>query len=847
MRNPRKAFLAAGAACAALMLATTASAQVRSFNVPSDDAVRAIPEFARQADVQIIAPAAQLRGVRTPALHGSLDARQALRTLLAGTGLEVAKDTGQVITLRRAGGPPAASAAPVRDAEAQGDADVEASQVAELVVTAQRREESLMDVPISLTALGAGAIEKRGLVSGDDFLRTVPALGYVNQGPGQNTIVIRGVYGDAFATGPTVGVYLGEIPLTGLALGGSADIKLVDVDRVEVLRGPQGTLYGANSLSGTIRYIPTPPKIGRFESRLEVGVSSTESFGGTNTELQGTVNIPIHETLAVRATAYRFENTGFIKNVADDNTFLQTSAAYFGAQNQVGNQDHVGGALAQGVRVAALWTPLDNLRITATYMRQDDSADDRPFAQRNLGRYQRATYRYGPIVGDGDAVETSLDVKNLQVEYDTPWGTLMSSTSEIRQDYRRLWQIGNFFPVGGLHAPIPQDSVTDAYLFSEEVRFTSELDGPLQFVGGLYYEKSKQPTLQQAFYTGEASRNPFAPGVGEIYRSVIDRRIEQLSAYGEVSYQILPQLKLTGGARRFEYDADYLSVFPFSANTRIIPLSSFQGKTKESGSIFKASAEFTPRKDMLFYAKYSEGFRLGRPKNIAQIQNFCDENGDGLIDGSQLSASDPLIASDTLESLEAGAKVTLFGGRAALSLSGYENRWNDIPVTFRPPTCSAVQATFNVGRVKARGFELEGTLRPAPPLVIDFGIGYIDSQVAETSPFGRKGAAMNYTPMQNGHIGVEYRFEAGSYPANVRADYAYYGPYYTGLGKTGTRFDGYGLLDLSAGITVDRVDVRVFVKNAADKYAITSESGWPPNGIYLVAPRTWGVRLGASF
>ncbi len=863
-------LVAANSASAADSPSANAPQARYALNVPAQDLESALQAVALAMNGKMLYERDVVKGKVSANLQGDFTAEEAVQQLLSGTDLTYEFTSSSVVLIRQKGRPSAARSSSLHEISSQsgnplrlarmGDEKNAANSteatndsaakpaIQEILVTAQKREERLQDVPMSITALSSSAIASRGLVGLDDYLRSVPAVSYVDQGPGQNTIVIRGAYGDPFSTGPTVGLYLGDIPLTGLALGSTADIKLVDIDRVEVLRGPQGTLYGANSLSGTIRHIPAAPKLNKFETRLDVGYSSTAKEGGSNGDVQGMINIPLlDDRLALRAVAYHFENSGFIKNIAGDDPSLLASAAFFGASGQAGNQDHVGGSTADGVRASFLWAPLDNLHVALTYMRQDDSADDRPFSQRGLGEYERSVYRFGPIVGDGDALKIALEIENLTVDYQMPWGTFLSSTSVIDQDYRRLWQIGSFFRVSGFTPPVPQDSITNAHLFTEEARFTSSFEGPLQFVAGVFYEKSRQPTTQIAYYTGDPARNPFAPLYGLIYSGYLDRRLEQIAGFGEVSYALTRKLKVTGGIRHFKYDSTFVSNSLQSTNTAIVPMSFFTGSGTESGDTYKLGVEFKALENTLLYAKYSEGFRLGRPKNISQVQNFCDLDRDGLIDGTQLSARDPLVGSDNLDSYEAGVKASLLGGRAAVSASGYHNTWKNIPVTFRPPTCSLVSTSYNVGEVQADGFEVEGTVDLLRKVRMDFGVGYIDSRLAATSPLGAKGATMNFTPKWNGHVGAEYRFEVAGHDTYLRGDYSYYDKFFTGLGGTGARFDAYGLLDVSVGINLDKIDVRAFAENVTGKYAIGSDSGWPANGIYPIRPRTIGLRLGYSF
>jgi hypothetical protein len=571
------------------------------------------------------------------------------------------------------------------------------------------------------------------------------------------------------------------------------------------------------------------------------------------------LNIPFgDDEFAIRAVGYYFERSGYIRNVAGDDPYLQTSAAFFGAGDQARNQSEVGDATVTGGRVSALWRASERLQFELNYIHQSDAADDRPFAQRGLGEYERSDYSFGPIVGSDDALETKLDIGNLTVSYRLPWAELFSSTSMVEQNYRRLWQIGNFYPVNGLMPPIPQESLTDASLFTEELRIASSLTGPVQFVAGVYYEDSKQPTSQVAYYTGDPSKHPFTsvpgrargsiPAPGAIYGSSFDRKVEQIAGFGELSYSVTPALKFTGGWRHFSYDTDFPSWGAFSTNTSLVsPAADSDLRASESGNTFKALAEYTPTERAMVYAKFSQGFRLGRPKVINPGANRCDVDGDGLIDGTQLSWSDPLIRSDNLDSYEIGGKTTLLDGRAMISASAYHNEWDDIPVTFRPVSCPIVSVAFNVGKAQTDGFEIEGAVSALDAVLVEVGIGYVDSRLAETTPLGVKGAAMNFTPKWNGHMGVEYRFKMLARDGFLRGDFSYVDESFEGLGETGRKFDAFSFLNLSAGLAFNRLTLRVFADNVTGRYAISSVGDWPANGIYPIRPRTVGLNVSASF
>lgn len=715
-----------------------------------------------------------------------------------------------------------------------------------IVVTAQRREQRMIDVPISMSVLSSEDLRKRGLVSREDYMRTVPSLLLRDEGVGLAEIVIRGAYGERFSTGPTVGLYLGDVPLTGYAIGGSTDIKLIDMQRVEVLRGPQGTLYGSNSLSGAIRYLPTPPDMQRFAARANVGYSHTGGYGGDNTKIEGVLNIPLADTLAFRAVAFRHENEGYVRNVAGDDPVLQSAAATFGASNLAVNKDHVGTMRSTGGRMSALWQPLDELRVGVNYVRQTDTQADRQFEIQQVGAYERSDYQFGNVInGNKDALRIDLDIVNLTGEYDFGWGTLHSSTAWLEQRFIRKWDIGSLERPAVPVRPVPQISTTNADVFVQEVRLTSSFDGPLQFIAGLYYEDSKQPTSQATYFAGDPARNPYRAVL--LRETALDRLVTQRAAFGELSYNVTEKLEVTVGARAFEYDSRF---WTRTFNTVTSPASASDIDAKESDQTFKAGIEYKPTKDALVYATWSQGFRLGRPLAMNLIRNNCDRDRDGFLDGTNISSTLDLIGSDRIDSYELGAKWRSGGGRVMLVGAAYYNDWQDIPISYIPPGCSTA-TTINGGSAQARGLEAEVTLQATEALKFLLGLGYVDSELTSTTSLGRDGDRMNFTPDFNGNAAIEYNFSIADMETSLRGDYAYVGSYYTQPGERGLLADSYGLVNLRSELTLSAsAAIQIYVDNVLNSDAFTSvlgPSNFPAGYGVRLRPRTIGIGLSYGF
>ncbi len=274
--------------------------------------------------------------------------------------------------------------------------DADANNVLEeVVVTAQKQgEQNMLDVAMSVSAIGHDELVKRNLQGMNDYLRSEPGTNFIDRGTGRNSVIIRGITSDPGRGGVITGVYIDETPVQGLGLfeTGSPDLGLVDIERVEVLRGPQGTLYGAGSMSGTIRTLTRAPELDAFGGYVKLGRSVTSGYGGDNNDVQAVFNIPlIKDELAIRAVAYRFDNGGYIQNVAATDPAKLAGEELFNARLS----DSVSGRGAleiKGYRMGALWRVNDSLDIRFTALSQKNYQDGIPTIDVLQGPYEQSRY-----------------------------------------------------------------------------------------------------------------------------------------------------------------------------------------------------------------------------------------------------------------------------------------------------------------------------------------------------------------------------------------------------------------------------------------------------------------------
>ena len=721
-----------------------------------------------------------------------------------------------------------------------GEAAAKQSGIDEIIVTANKREQSLQDTAMAISALSGETIEKRGLVGMGDYLSSIPGVTIQDRGAGQNSIVIRGL-----STGPqdqsaTAGMYFGDTPVTGFGVSsglggaGNADIKMVDIERVEVLRGPQGTLYGSGSMGGTVRVIPVAPNLTEFEGKLATRYSQTGQEGGDNTMVQAVINLPIVEDeFAIRAVAYQFDNSGYVKNIAAS----QPSTTYGITQSLGGvaqDLEDVGNDSYTGFRLAAQWKPAEALDITFGYTNQEIDQDGNPDVNLDLeSDYQQRRYNTG-LGGSGyELLESGIGIANLVVNYDLGWANLSSSTSSIRYDSAVETDATDVFFAGQPNY-FRGDIDTDRLV--EEIRLTSQLDGALQFIAGLYYEDDEWLAERHTRWSGDPLQDP--QGAGNSSFIANDQTLtDQLAVFGELSYEISDHLNATVGARHFDYERDFNQKLFWQGS----PLPDRLFSIEEKGESYKLNLTYTPNDDFLIYGQWAEGFRLG---NGARENPNCTALG---------IASGFDVKSDTSETLELGFKSTLADNRVTFNASVYRINWDDIPIRIVPEgNCSY---EVNGGKAESEGIELELNSHLADNLLVNVNMSYGEMTLSEDSSIGDEGDNLPGSADFTASAGLQYDFTLGGNNSFARIDYIYVGEYFNTPDEDefGSLPAGdFSQINLKIGMVIDQFSVDLFVNNLTDDNGLTWVDSFAPrfgggNRANRIRPRTIGFNIGYQF
>ncbi len=697
----------------------------------------------------------------------------------------------------------------------------------EITVTATRRDESVRDVPYNIQAIPGNTLELIGARDQRDFARMIPGLSMLDSGARDGVeFVLRGLTtgGNSGTLGQTTTTYVDDTQVD-LYLG-LLDLKLLDVERIEVLRGPQGTLYGGGAIGGTIRYISASPDLENASVRVGTGVSST-AHGGTNYELTGRVNLPLIENkLAVRASLGKFDNEGYIDN------------ARLGIED-VNWDDTLSG------RLAVLARPTDRLELELTHYYQRGKYGDSAFSIEGLGKHAMDTY--GPPGGGTQRV----GLTNLAVTYDFGWAELTSSSSYVDErahglDDNTFYIRDQVFASFLFPEELPEMTVTTERLvfadtYSQELRLVSKDTGRWDWLAGAYwYDRDTTERLQERVPIPFPGQDAFETDIiwaplnddKEYYFEADPSTIRQWAVFGELGLQLTPDLRVSVGARHFDYRLretfyaidQYFGVDARDENgfarTTPFPDEFSFGVADDDGQIYRFNASYNLSADSLVYTTIAEGYRPGG-------FNLVTPNTGVPLDER---AYDP----DSIVSYEIGGKFALLDRRVYVSSAAYYIDWSDIQTFVM--TDLGFSLLGNAGKAEVRGIELELQARELllDGLTMSVGYSWTNAELRETiAELGRAGDRVPYVAEHAASFIADYDFGLGNgWGAGITLSTSYTGESFSTFGpllplQDGTlwpdiRFleqDAFSLTDLSARLGRDAWEVRLFVSNLFDEDA----------------------------
>jgi outer membrane receptor protein involved in Fe transport len=705
------------------------------------------------------------------------------------------------------------------------------SELNEIVVTATKRSESIQTVGLSMTAFDSASLESKGVVSFVDYASAVPNLSFSASGDGAlaaRSVALRGIQGRG-----TTGMYIDDTPIID-----SLDPRVLDIDRIEVLRGPQGTLYGARSMGGTIRLITKQPDFKEMSGEAHGNVSTT-SHGGTNYLIDGGLNLPLSDKVAMRVSAFDQNDDGIF-----DRAFGPRTAPPTSVRKNVDRSETYGG------QIALRWEPIEGLSVTPRVMYERTTLDGFPYADQRVDNFvQRQVFD----LREGGHDKWTLS--SLTINYQASYGTFTSSTSYFdrttfeHEDSTDVLQLYLGFPDA---IPGPITLMRGLTRFAQEARFASSFAGPLQIVSGVFYSDGKVPRDYEWTGVGLADAGVGAPS--DLALAFIDeRKTTELAFFGEASYQVLPKLKATLGLRYFKNETT------FSQNTDGFfyggPLAVSEPKTSEDGITPKYLLEYQATPDILLYTSASKGFRIGGNNiTLPTGPGGCDED---LAAIGLTNEEIRVFKSDTLWDYDIGLKSTFANRRVTLNVAAFRIDWKNIQQSIALPNCG-YGYTGNSGKARSKGFELALSARPVEQLTFGLNAGYTDAHITEEGPGSPQAVGSNVyqVPDWTGSLNIEYAAPMyGDYEGFARTDYSYTGSSLSANNDpiNGRERDAYRLLDARLGVRKGAYEVALFGKNLTNEHAnladnISIGAEYPGRPRLVVnRPRTIGVEVRARF
>lgn len=747
----------------------------------------------------------------------------------------------------------------------------------DIIVTALKRSTNLQDTPLAISAVGGATLADMGISDSNQLGRTVPSLIFRENANGGSRIVIRNIQSSGE---PTVGLYYDETPIIGSvgvsndAGGSTPELRMFDVERVEVLRGPQGTLYGSGSMAGTLRLIFNKPNLNEFEGSAAGQVSSM-SHGGEGYEIQGMANAPIIAgKLGIRAVGFYRNRDGWV-----DNDVL-------GLRN-INNLESKGG------RLMLRFEPTEAVTFDAmAVIQRSDGSNSNWYLPNYLapGAQVPTGTPYLASFGSLQPVKDNLDLYSGTLAWDFGFATAVAVVSYSKRHLEFNYDSSlyflnaannatpasagckNFNNTGGVNCTptqlglyrdyaLEQDPSTayqpqDTETWTQELRLSGNGDGPLNWTVGVF-NSSRDGLVRSDIVTVDPVTGVMNP-IGDdtlYFRRTIKDKLSQVAGFGEASYAVTDRLNLTAGARYFSYKKTVESevqVGNYVVGNTVQPPS--DAEAKEDGWVLKFGADFRVADNVLLYVTAGQGFR---PGGVNQVIGLPDALGP--------------YTSDSLWSYEVGLKTSFADRRIIINADVFQIDWSDLQAsaqTSSQANGSAFSFITNAGDVRIRGVELEMTVVPLPGLTLQGSGSYIDARLKEDqvappgitiTGAGKKGDVVPQTPPLNVQGSAEYRFGVSNdFDILTRGDVSYVDDSWMLFGRTNAyqqRLPGYTLV--GARLALERSDgqwaIGLFANNLFDAVGMVSKGNGALFGggnnvrVLTTSPRVIGLDFRTRF
>ena len=829
MRLAVRIVVAAGSA---LLFATVRAAPppraepARTFQIAAQPLSQALLEFSRQADVIVTAPSELVRDKRAPEVRGELTPAAALARLLRGSGLEASFTASGGIIIgaahrdarRRKPAEPAIAATNPTDASGEG-------LIEEVLVTAQKRTENMQDVPASVSVFRRRQLQQLNATTIIDYAAYIPGLNVSSGGgPGQTMITLRGIA--PVGPGAVVGYYVDDTPLGSSSNYGAArefglDLMPYDVERIEVLRGPQGTLYGAGAMGGLLKYVLRRPSVSDFEAWAGATTFDIASASDLGWGLRAGANVPLAaERTGLWGSYFEQQTPGYADNA------------------QTGGRD-LNDVSQRGGRLGLLWQIDDamSLQLGGLWQRIHSSDDaavsltltglDPPTGVPDHG----ALTSFHPLP---QPFSQDIDHYSATLEWQLGWASLLSASSYSRMRTRHVQDASPIF--GAIVAGYtPSHIDADLRKRTQEVRLASQPGEKVEWLVGAFYTREDGEQVRNVFAFDVAGRliPQFAP---RFLFVEFPSRYEEIAGFGSATLQLTDRFDVTAGVRWARYWQRFRQISG-GLESLIGPPTDVTGRASENVLTYNVSPRWRVSPDTMLYARVASGYRPGGPNPRALDLP-------------------PTVAADTLTNYELGVKTQFLAGRAQVNLAAFRIDWRDIQQSI---TVGGIGSIDNTGNAVSKGFELETAFVPFDGVRIGVNAAYSDPKLTAPAA-GIAAARLGNTPRWSTSAVLDYEFAlADRWTAHLNGGWRYVGEQGTAIAaQTGADISyvlpSYTALDLAADVTCGSWTLRLFARNVTDRRAYIGgglgvDADNVPYGIELNAlqPRTVGISVDIGF
>lgn len=711
-------------------------------------------------------------------------------------------------------------------AHSQDAGNIGGQQLEEIIVTAQKRAERLVETPQSVSVLSAETLSKLGATQFRDFATTVPGLNFQTGGAGFNQLSLRGVT-TGYDITPSVGNVVDDVPYgssSAFARGAqlALDVGLFDIDRIEVLKGPQGTLYGASTMGGLIKYVTRQPDVNEFGVELQTGVSETTG-GDINYLGAAVVNAPlVADKAALRVSGFHSHDGGYVDNVA------------------LGRED-VNASKIQGGRVDLAVLPTDSLTLRLSAVLQDIERDGTPTVDHTIDRV--------PLYGElrqfrliPETFDQRFRLVSATATYDA--GSVELTSISSYQTIRSHFIVDDsplLVPVlqqilGRTYSAAEIDNGVDTDKFTQEVRLASTGSRPVEWLIGGFYTREDSENRQQLLLLDAARQ----PAINDLFNYRTPSKYQEYAAFGNLTYYFTDKFDVTTGVRYARNEQEY------TQDASGLLIGAVPKRTDEENVytyLANARYRFTP--NATAYARFATGYRPGGP-NAVSIDPIT----------GQPNAPESFKA-DTSKSYELGFKAQLPGGALAADVAVYYIDWNDLQQLTTTASGVSYYANANAG-AEIKGAELTLSARLVGALTASAAFAYQDASMSDAEPIlgASKGERLPNVPRFTAAVSADYVFQDYALQPSVGLTFRSISDRMASFDANTTvaqyQFDSYETLDARAGFLIGVTEIQLYVRNISDEHGqlvipsgVSSAAG--PIEVSTLQPRTFGVTATLRF